>query len=228
MVPTNSEQIYSLKTTKVPQGIQLLFYSLELFALLLLLLVLFPFWVQKNAWYFIPITQLLGIAFLIPILMMIFGQSYCLTAPKEIRGKAFVSVALACSCLQFSLTLFDEMLIIHPLLARMSNIVGGLSVFFFLFFLRGLTLYLHPKNFRIQISFLEILVLFLTVFQILLVLPMLIGNQWVANFLYLFPSIILENLPTIVFVSLVFTLLMYSNVLYQLKEIFQTQSSPLE
>ena len=149
MDSSDSSENGLLRLSKVPLGISLMFYSLELAALAGIPIFVMP--VVRLAYGVIP-SLLTPVMHGLPILLLVagilgfVGKALCLTAPTEMRGRHAIYLAVILEVLATSVFVTSKFVTVPKLVAGSSSLLAIAALACFLLFLEELGRFLHDDD----------------------------------------------------------------------------------
>ncbi|PZV14544.1 MAG: hypothetical protein DCF20_12935 [Pseudanabaena sp.] len=146
--PSNSRQNINpakqLKQTKVPTGISLLFASLALTTLSLILLIIAPF--TGNSGLIAVVVFGVLIAFVLAQLMAVVGKLLCLTAPKEMAGRATIYISVIFDLISISINVLNRISTLPKIVSDLQTMIAAIAYVSFLLFLKQVAEFIHKNN----------------------------------------------------------------------------------
>ena len=134
----DESRIASLLSSKVPLGINLVFYGLELTALAIILMTLLPFAMSggiNTLIMLIRIIQFLGYVVVAASILSLTGKVMCLSAPDEMEGKNAIYGAVSLNLLVILLGVAGLFLSMPPFVSLLSSLLTITAFTCFLLFL---------------------------------------------------------------------------------------------
>jgi hypothetical protein len=142
----DSTQGKLLRLNKVPLGISLVFYGLELTALAIILMFAVPFVVAGNLALLIQVVFGLSILLVGASILSFVGKALCLTAPSDMQGKTAIYTAVVLDVLGIVIQLASQFTTVPKMVADSSNLLAIAAFVCFLLFLQQLGRYLHDDE----------------------------------------------------------------------------------
>jgi hypothetical protein len=142
----DSTQGKLLRLNKVPLGISLVFYGLELTALAIILMFAVPFVVAGNLALLIQVVFGLSILLVGVSILSFVGKALCLTAPSDMQGKTAIYTAVVLDVLGIVIQLASQFTTVPKMVADSSNLLAIAAFVCFLLFLQQLGRYLHDDE----------------------------------------------------------------------------------
>jgi hypothetical protein len=142
----DSTQDKLLRLNKVPLGISLVFYGLELTALAIILMFAVPFVVAGNLALLIQVVFGLSILLVGVSILSFVGKALCLTAPSDMQGKTAIYTAVVLDVLGIVIQLASQFTTVPKMVANSSNLLAIAAFVCFLLFLQQLGRYLHDDE----------------------------------------------------------------------------------
>jgi hypothetical protein len=142
----DSTQDKLLRLNKVPLGISLVFYGLELTALAIILMFAVPFVVAGNLALLIQVVFGLSILLVGVSILSFVGKALCLTAPSDMQGKTAIYTAVVLDVLGIVIQLASQFTTVPKMVADSSNLLAIAAFVCFLLFLQQLGRYLHDDE----------------------------------------------------------------------------------
>ena len=142
----DSSQDDSLQLNKVPLGISLVFYGLELTALAIILMVAVPVVLAGDLAFLIRLLFGLSILLVGANILSFVGKALCLTAPSNMPGKQAVHAAVVLDVLAIGIQLASQFTTLPNLVTKSSNLLAIAAFVCFLLFLRQLGRFLHDDE----------------------------------------------------------------------------------
>lgn len=136
----------SLQLNKVPLGISLVFYGLELTALAIILMFAVPFVLGGNLALLIQLLFGLSILLVGASILSFVGKALCLTAPSDMQGKQAIYAAVVLDVLAIGIQLASQFTTVPQLVANSSNLLAIAAFVCFLLFLQQLGRFLHDDE----------------------------------------------------------------------------------
>lgn len=130
-----------LRNTKVPLGIDLVYFGLLAYILIVLLTTALPFTLllnRNNIQTLLSILGWLSLAIFATTTVTTAGKLMCLTAPRHMAGRETIFVAVAIDVLPWLITLASWVTVVPPLLKAVVNVLSIAGFVCFLLFLRYL------------------------------------------------------------------------------------------
>lgn len=208
----------SLTNSKVPAGINLVFYGLELTALALILMFALPFvasYVNIGLLMLIRIIQILIWAVIIGKIMGLIGKGLCLTAPDDMEGRSAIYIAVAMEVGSIVIDLLQAFALLNlPWLNTASSLLIILAFFFFLYFLKNLAVYMGSKELENgSADLINLMYVIIGVYVVMTVLPNVIQI-----------GMVLLGISLVMLVLVILGLLRYSRLLLNFKRAFAAAS----
>lgn len=137
--------------TKVPLGIDLVYFGFLAYILIVLLTMVLPFTFARNLASIrtlLSILWWLNLATFVTTTVTTIGKLMCLTAPRQMVGRETIFVAVAIDLLPWLTTVASWITVVSPLLKSAINVVSVAGFVCFLLFLRYLGDFLGERDLR--------------------------------------------------------------------------------
>jgi hypothetical protein len=140
--------------TKVPLGIDLVYFGFLAYILIVLLTMVLPLtfaWNlanRDNIRTLLSILWWLNLATFVTTTVTTVGKLMCLTAPRQMIGRETIFVAVAIDLLPWLTTVASWITVVSPLLKSAINVVSVAGFVCFLLFLRYLGDFLGERDLR--------------------------------------------------------------------------------
>ena len=142
----DTSQYDSLRLNKVPLGISLVFYGLELTALAIILMIAVPFVLAGNLMLARQVIFGLSILLIGAGILSFVGKGLCLTAPSEMQGKQAIYLAVVLDVLAILIQVASPFTTVPKMVGNSSNLLAIAAFVCFLLFLQQLARFLHDDE----------------------------------------------------------------------------------
>ena len=146
MDSSDTSQSDVLRLNKVPLGISLVFFGLELTALALILIFIMPLVLGGNPALLASALLGLTILFLAAGILSFVGKALCLTAPSDMGGRQAIYLAVLFDALAMSVNVISKFVTLPKLVASSSSLLTIIAFTCFLLFLEDLGRFLHDGD----------------------------------------------------------------------------------
>lgn len=133
---TNAAQLKSLQATRVPLGISLVYYSVELTLLAIVGSFVLPFVLPGNPMLAVRAIVGLGVMIIVASVLSLVGTALCLTAPNEMHDKEFIYFAVALDAAAFLINVAGHFTTLPWLIVALPNLLMITGFVCFLVFLK--------------------------------------------------------------------------------------------
>ncbi len=143
-----------LRKTKVPLGIDLVYFGFLAYILIVLLTMVLPFTLtpgvanRGNLRTLLSILWWLSLASFATTTVTTVGKLMCLTAPRHMAGRETIFVAVAIDVLPWMIAVANWVTVIPPLLKAVVNVLSVAGFVSFLLFLRYLGDFIGERDLR--------------------------------------------------------------------------------
>ncbi|MFM9960126.1 MAG: hypothetical protein ACKV2Q_02760 [Planctomycetaceae bacterium] len=137
-----------LRKTKVPLGIDLVYYGFLLFILVVLGAFCVGLTLRGNVQQMTPILYGLSLVSFAATIVTTAGKLMCLTAPPQMSGKGGLYFAVAIDVLSLLITVANMMKVLPPVLAGAISLLSVAGFVCFVVFLQNLGDFLGERDIR--------------------------------------------------------------------------------
>lgn len=142
----NLTALDSVRSTKVPLGINLVFYGLQLMVFSIIMMMFLPMFLSGNLQLLISVLFIFSLMLIAATALSLLGKVLCLSAPNEMLGKTSIYLAVLFDVLAVGLAIALIFTELPPIFDTISNILSIAGLVCFLVFLRALSQYIADEN----------------------------------------------------------------------------------
>lgn len=180
---TGDAQVESLRTTRVPLGILLVYYGLALFVLVNVVGVSWPVIDPRgHRMLFVYATAVIPFLFIVASVLSLVGTSLCLTAPIEMPGKGALYVGCVLNAAALFINVAYHFMALPFVIAVSSGLHSTVGFVCFLIFLKHVGGFLRNSELTSKALGLRNLGIALVLVTVLWIVPAIVPMTPLARF----------------------------------------------